>query len=57
MPDGRVVIVGDFLFVNGRFSPSIAILDAETGGVDTHLTLVMVSKVKFMMLMFTTMGR
>ena len=35
MPDGRVVIVGDFLFVNGRFSPSIAILDAETGGVDT----------------------
>ena len=34
MPDGRVVIVGDFLFVNGHFSPSIAILDAETGSVD-----------------------
>ena len=33
-PDGLVVIVGDFLFIDGRYSPSIAVLDAETGKVD-----------------------
>jgi len=34
MPDGRIVIGGDFLFVGDTFSPSIAVLNGTTGKLD-----------------------
>ena len=34
MPDGRIIIGGDFLFVGDTFSPSIAVLNGTTGKLD-----------------------
>ena len=34
MPDGRIVIGGDFLFVGDTFSPAVAVLNGTTGRLD-----------------------